>query len=142
MEFFTELCRKNNLKITPQRSLIYRELLESKDHPSAEVLYKKVKKIFPTISFDTVYRTLVTFSNIGVADILTIPGEPKRFDGDRERHFHFRCIKCDNIIDVYDSSSSINIPESVAKRFDVMGLKIIFEGICDKCKKKDRRGEE
>ncbi len=149
MEFFTGICKKNNLKITPQRSLIYKELVESKDHPSAEVLYKKVKKIFPTISFDTVYRTLITFSKIGAADILTIPGEPKRFDGVRKRHYHFRCIKCNNIIDVYDSSSQINIPESVAKRFDVLDLKIIFEGICDKCKKtgdlnkyKYRRGEK
>jgi len=135
MEFFTDLFKKNNLKVTPQRTLIYKELVESKDHPSAEILYKKVKKIFPTISFDTVYRTLLTFSRIGAAEILTIPGEPKRFDADRKRHYHLRCIKCDNIIDVYDSSPSINIPDSIAKKFDVLSLKIIFEGICDKCKK-------
>jgi Fur family peroxide stress response transcriptional regulator len=135
MEFFIKLCRKNNLRITPQRSLIYKELIESKDHPSAEALYKEVKKTFPTISFDTVYRTLLTFSKIGAAVILTIPGEPKRFDGDIRKHDHFRCIKCDSIIDVYDGPSSINIPESISKKFDVLDSKVVFEGICDKCKK-------
>ena len=110
MEPFVLLCKKNNLKITPQRSLIYKELLASKDHPSAEALYRKVKKIFPAISFDTVYRTLLTFSKIGIADILTLPGEPKRFDGDKNRHYHFRCMKCDNIIDINDSGYVITVP--------------------------------
>ena len=137
MDSFIKLCRKNNLKVTPQRSLIYKELVGSKDHPSAETLYKKVKKIFPTISFDTVYRTLLTFFKIGAADILTIPGEPKRFDGEIEKHDHFRCVKCDNIINVYDGPSRINIPESISRRFDVLDSKVIFEGICDKCKKAD-----
>jgi len=81
MEFFNGLCKKNNLRVTPQRSLIYKELVGSKDHPSVEILYRKVKKKFPAISFDTVYRTLLTFSKIGIADILTIPGEPKRLTG-------------------------------------------------------------
>jgi Fur family peroxide stress response transcriptional regulator len=135
MESFIKLCRKNNLKITPQRSLIYKELVESREHPSAEALYKKVKKTFPTISFDTVYRTLLTFSKIGAANILTIPGEPKRFDGEIQKHYHFRCIKCDNIVNIYDGPSSIDIPESISKRFDVLDSKVIFEGICDKCKK-------
>jgi Fur family peroxide stress response transcriptional regulator len=135
MESFIEICKKNDLKVTPQRSLIYKELVESRDHPSAEVLYKKVKKIFPTISFDTVYRTLLTFSKIGIADILTLPGEPKRFDGDRKRHYHFRCVKCDNIIDIHDDSYSIKIPKNISRKFNVLNFKIIFEGICDKCKK-------
>lgn len=134
MESFISLCKKNNLKITPQRSLIYKELLVSKDHPSAEILYKKVKKIFPAISFDTVYRTLLTFSKIGIADILALPGEPKRFDCDKNRHYHFRCIKCGNIIDIKDSNI-IKIPESISSKFDILDSKIIFEGICDKCKK-------
>jgi Fur family peroxide stress response transcriptional regulator len=125
----------NILKITPQRSLIYKELVGSKDHPSAETLYRKVKKIFPAISFDTVYRTLLTFSKIGIADILTLPGEPKRFDGDQNRHYHFRCMKCDNIIDINDSGYIIKVPESISRKFDILDSKIIFEGICDKCKK-------
>lgn len=135
MESFIKLCKKNNLKVTPQRSLIYQELVESKDHPSAEILYKRVKKIFPAISFDTVYRTLLTFSKIGVADILTLPGEPKRFDGDRNRHYHFKCMKCNSIIDINDSDYIVKIPESISKKFDILDSKIIFEGICDKCKK-------
>src|SRR4030043_1955160 len=118
MESFVLFCKKNNLKITPQRSLIYKELVGSKDHPSAETLYRKVKKIFPAISFDTVYRTLLTFSKIGIVDILTLPGEPKRFDGDKSRHYHFICKNCDNIIDIHDSSCNIEIPESNSKKFD------------------------
>jgi len=134
MDYFIKLCKKNGLKVTPQRSLIFTELVNSKDHPSAEVLYKKVKKVFPAISFDTVYRTLLTFSKIGLADILTIPGEPKRFDGNIDKHHHFKCIKCERIIDVYDNSHKVDIPKSISEKFNVLGYKIIFEGLCDKCK--------
>lgn len=139
MDYFTELCKKNDLKVTPQRSLIYKELSGSKEHPSAEVLYKKVKKVFPNISFDTVYRTLVTFSKIGAADILTIPGKVKRFEGNKKRHYHFRCIKCNDIIDIHEDYSGINVPESIAKKFDIIDTKIVFEGICDRCKEADNK---
>jgi Fur family peroxide stress response transcriptional regulator len=62
IEFFREKCRKYNLKVTPQRIVIYKELLKSKDHPNTDVLFKRIKNIIPDISLDTVNRTLLTFS--------------------------------------------------------------------------------
>lgn len=137
MNNFRELCKKNNLKVTPQRSLIFKELVSSREHPSAEDLYRKVKQVFPAISFDTVYRNLLTFQKTGIADILALPGEPKRFDGNKDNHHHFRCLKCGRIIDIFDNSCRVNVPESIAGRFVVTDSKIVFEGICDRCKKND-----
>ena len=134
MERFREECRAHNLKITPQRTAIYKELLKAKDHPSADVLYKKVRGQLPNISFDTVYRTLLSFSEIGIVDIVEGYGEPKRFDPDTRSHHHFRCLKCGNIIDflcnLYDN---MEIPREIKKEFKVTKKRVILEGICKNC---------
>ena len=50
--------RATGLKATPQRILIFQELMSRTDHPTAEDLYSAVKKVHSTISFNTVYHTL------------------------------------------------------------------------------------
>ncbi len=135
MNFFKESCRDNNLKITPQRTAIYKELLIAKDHPSADMLYKRVKKVFPNISFDTVYRTLLSFSEIGIADVVEGYGEPKRFDPNIHNHHHFRCIKCGKIKDLEIALlEDIEIPEEICKDITVIRKKLIIEGLCKDCK--------
>ena len=47
------------LKLTPQRLAILDYLKENREHPSAEMIFKSVREKFPTISFSTVYNTLV-----------------------------------------------------------------------------------
>ena len=135
MESFSKTCRENNLKITPQRTAIYKELLKAKDHPSADMLYKRVKKVFPNISFDTVYRTLLSFSEIGLADLVEGYGEPKRFDPNTHDHHHFRCMKCGKIKDLKIAlKEDIEIPEEISKDITVLRKKIIIEGFCKDCK--------
>ncbi len=134
---FKHKCRANNLKITPQRTTIYRELVKSKDHPSASTIYNKLRKIFPDISFDTVNRTLLTFNEIGLVSVVEGYGESKRFDPDTKSHHHFRCIKCNDIIDIHHRSfDNIKIPEEIQRQYTVLNQRVVMEGICDKCGKK------
>jgi Fur family transcriptional regulator, peroxide stress response regulator len=134
---FKHKCRTNNLKITPQRTAIYSELIKSKDHPSASTIFNKLRKIFPDISFDTVNRTLLTFNEIGIASMVEGYGEPKRFDPNTEPHHHFRCIECNKIIDFHHRSfNNIKIPEEIQRQFTVLNKRVVIEGICNKCGKK------
>lgn len=136
MDFFRKKCKESNLKVTPQRSVIYKELLKSKDHPNAEVLFHRVKNIFPDISLDTVNRTLLTFSEIGMVHIVEGYGDPRRFDPDIENHHHFRCVNCNKIIDFdYKSYDKIKVPEKINKKFMVLNKKVLLEGYCNKCRK-------
>ena len=66
-DVFVQNCRRNGLKITPQRMAVYKTLLESKEHPSAEMVWGYVRRLFPGISLDTVNRTLLTLAEIGSA---------------------------------------------------------------------------
>jgi len=137
LDFFREKCREYSLKVTPQRTLIYKELLKSKDHPNADVLFQRVNKIFPDISLDTVNRTLLTFHNIGIINVVEGYGEPRRFDPDIENHHHFRCVKCNSITDFdYNLYDSLSVPEEIHKKFFVINKKVLLEGYCDKCRNK------
>ena len=70
LSIFKEKCKEHNLKVTPQRIVIYQELLKAKDHPSIDMAFQKVKKILSTISFDTVYGTVSTFAETGIIEIV------------------------------------------------------------------------
>ncbi|MGB7295592.1 MAG: transcriptional repressor [Candidatus Aminicenantales bacterium] len=138
MDLLRKKCRESRLKMTPQRALIYKELVKSKDHPSADHLHKRVKQAFPNISFDTVNRTLLTFARIGLVDIVEGSGEPRRFDPERKNHHHFRCIACRTIFDFnYKLYDDMVVPGSIKKKFSVQSKKVLLEGYCDKCRKID-----
>jgi Fur family peroxide stress response transcriptional regulator len=138
LEDFYLHCRKYGLKITPQRIAIYQELLKAKDHPSADIIYRKLVKKIPNISFDTVNRTLLTFSEIGVAHIVEGYGQPKRYDPDVKTHHHFRCTQCNRIIDFHNKTfDNISVPGEIRRHFTVFSKKVVLEGLCERCNKKN-----
>ncbi len=135
MDAFREKCRLAGLKITPQRMAVYRTLLESEEHPSAEVVFRQVRRTFPSISLDTVNRTLLTLSQIGAAFIVEGSGDAKRFDANLKNHQHFKCVKCKRIIDFHHAAfDSIDIPENLTNRFTVLRKTVYLEGYCELCK--------
>lgn len=134
VQSFEYKCRQAGLKVTFQRIAVYKVLKESVEHPSAEAVFQQVKKLVPNISLDTVNRTLLTFSRIGIAFVVTGSGGAKRFDANLKIHQHFRCIKCKKIIDFhYKSFDNVKVPPSLAKRFKVLTKTVYLEGICDSC---------
>jgi len=134
-DWFISLCKKTGLKVTPQRIAIYRELIKTDEHPSAEMLHAKVRRLYPNISLDTVNRTLLTLNRIGAAYIVEGSGDAKRFDGDLEKHQHFKCVKCKRVVDFHHKPfDNVNVPAEIEGRFTVLRKSVYLEGICDMCK--------
>lgn len=133
---FLTRCAEHGLKITPQRTVIYEALFHSKEHPTADSVYKKVKSKLPNISFDTVNRTLLTFSKINLIHVVEGYGEAKRFEPDLAPHHHFRCVNCNSILDFQEKAfDSLEVPTKILKKFKVLNKKVLLEGLCDKCQK-------
>jgi Fur family transcriptional regulator, peroxide stress response regulator len=131
---FYETCLQNGLKITHQRTLIYEELTKAKDHPSVDIIYKRVRKLLPNISFDTVFRTLETFSVLGIIKQVEGSGELKRFDPDLENHHHMHCIRCKKIIDFSNATyDALKIPPGLEKDFKILNKRVVLEGLCKDC---------
>lgn len=138
MESFRRTCREHGLKVTPQRLLIYTELMTSDDHPTLEAIYTRVRRRSPAISLDTVYRTLATFHEIGLADMVEGFGTSMRFDPKTDKHHHFRCTRCQAIIDFVDRQyDALPVPPEIRKRCEVTDVRVTVEGVCEKCR--DRR---
>jgi Fe2+ or Zn2+ uptake regulation protein len=120
--------------MTPQRLAIYKVLIESTEHPSAENIFNRVRATFPDIAIDTVYRTLSTFSEIEVIHVVEGYGEAKRYDPDTEPHHHFRCKRCNKIVDLYgDIFGKLKIPNKIKQKYNVSNVKVVLEGACDEC---------
>ncbi len=142
MDTLKERCRKAGLKVTPQRMAVYQTLLETREHPSAEMVYRRVQRTFPSISLDTVNRTLLTLSDLGAAFVVEGSGDAKRFDANLKNHQHFKCLKCRRIIDFHhEPFDRIEAPENLAARFTVLKKTVYFEGFCDLCRKHHKQGE-
>ncbi len=135
-EIFRSKCREKNLKVTPQRTIIFESLADDKGHPTADIVFQKVRKKIPNISFDTINRTLLSFVDMGLLKVVEGYGRPKRFDTDLDNHHHFQCLKCNKIIDFCDKGfDAIEIPKDIKNKFTVTGKKVVLEGLCNSCKK-------
>jgi len=118
---------------------VYKMLLESKEHPSAEMVWGCVRRLFPGISLDTVNRTLLTLAEIGSASLVEGSGDVRRYDGDLDSHQHFKCIKCKKVFDFhYSPFDDIKVPASIAAKFKILRKTVYLEGICDSCRGKSK----
>ncbi len=133
INLFHKKCQESGLKFTPQRMAVYTALIKSKDHPSAEILCKDIRKTFPSISLDTVNRTLITIHELGFSFTVEGTGESKRYDGNLSDHQHFKCFKCKKVTDIFDEDfGEIQIPK-VLVGMEISRKTVYFEGICPKC---------
>jgi len=133
---FRKKCLGSRLRVTSQRLAIFGALQGSKQHPSAETVYRKIRRTYPHISFDTVNRTLLLFARMGILKIVEGRGNPKRFDPDATPHHHFHCVQCNRIIDFKEPSfNRLKIPGSLSQRFEILDKRIVLTGICEDCLK-------
>ena len=141
LDRFFEICKQHNLKITPQRTSVYHALMSAENHPSADDIFQIVKHQYPNITFDTVNRTLMTFTQIGLLTIVESYRGSRRFDPNFEDHHHMHCLKCGRIVDfTSDEFDQLKAPKKLMQKFaTVISRRVIFNGICLECQnKKDK----
>ncbi len=132
----SEGLKDAGIRSTHQRLEICREIAAAENHPDAEAVYKEVRKRVPTISLDTVYRTLWTLRDFGLIDTLGAPRERTRFDGNTTPHHHFVCTRCGLTRDFYsDDFDRLTIPEEVAAYGTPERAQVEIKGICLNCSK-------
>ena len=134
LDAYRRLSKEHGLRVTPQRTAIFQELLKAKDHPTADAVYRRIVKRIPNVSFDTVNRTLATFAAIGLIRVVEGYGQARRFDPDTGAHHHFRCTRCGRIIDFHNKEyDDLAVPADLAGRFTLTGKKVVLEGLCSPC---------
>lgn len=129
-----ETYRRRGLKMTPQRLAILEYLDGNTTHPTAEDIYRAVKKKHPTLSFATVYNTLQALIEMGEVMELTIDPVRRHFDPNTTPHHHVICTECGKIGDVFmDYSEELVLPREVTEEFTITSNHIDFYGLCKDC---------
>lgn len=139
IEELKEACKKNGMRVTPQRIEIFKEVAKSCEHPDAEKIYDSIKQKMPNVSVDTVYRTLASLEELNM--IFRVDNQlPKaRFDADLRPHSHFICVQCNEVYDIFlESDEEIQIPNNAKKFGEIKDVNIQIRGICNKCLKKSK----
>ncbi len=122
------------MKYSKQREQILNIINNSYDHPTAYMIYEKVRKDIPNISLGTVYRNLNSLCENKQIRKLAIPNDNDRFDK-VDSHCHLYCIKCHNVVDLSDDLL-IEFDKIIQKNldFEVLSNDLVFLGICHDCK--------
>lgn len=131
---FEAACRKVGLKVTHQRLEVYRELLMAADHPTAEALHHRLRGRLPTISLDTVYRTLATLAKHGLINRVETAESLSRFEVARIPHHHLICRECGEIVDfTWPLIDEAAFPEEITAWGKIDHKSVVVYGVCTRC---------
>jgi Fur family peroxide stress response transcriptional regulator len=130
----TDGLKRAGVKLTHQRLEICREVAAANTHPDADAIYLGVRERVPTISVDTVYRTLWLLRDLGLIGTLTTCGPSVRFDGDSTPHHHFVCTSCGEVYDFYSEEfNQLRVPHAVRAHGIVQKTQVEMRGTCLRC---------
>lgn len=139
VERFQAACRAAGVKLTHQRLEIFHEVMASHEHPDAEAVFRAVRRRMPTVSLDTVYRTLALLHELGFVTTLGPHRESLRYDANTAPHHHFVCVRCGLARDFQEPDlEALGVPAAVRELGTVAEMHLEVRGLCTACARKAR----
>jgi len=120
-------------RMTRQRKAVLEVLQNTRNHPDAAWIYQEVKKMVPSISLGTVYRTLDALVKEGKIQALHTGGAT-RYDAYTDPHPHLFCTRCGAVVDL-----TLELPHLLEKaqaqnpKVKIESVRLTFEGLCPSC---------
>lgn len=134
LTLFREVCRRRGLRITPQRTEVFRAVAGTDEHPDAEAILRRVRKRVPKVSLDTVYRILYRLEDEGLISRVQMSADRLRFDGNVALHHHFVCSQCGLVRDFKsDDVDRVRLPDEVRTWGDIKVRHLQVRGVCRQC---------
>ena len=101
--------KDNGLKLTTQRNLVIKQLLNGKDkHFTAEDLYDEMKLKKKNVSLATIYNTLHSFVEKKILKLIAIKEGKTIFCTNMKNHYHFFNPKTGKLTDIPYGRIKIN----------------------------------
>lgn len=132
---FNKAMKQAEKRVTPQRLAIFKMLIATNAHPTAQEIYRHVKQEYPMITLATVYHTLDMLIQIGIAKELGFSGLSTRFEANMKPHINLICLKCGKIEDLNEPNSLEALKAVVDKNseFKISDQRVEFSGYCKQC---------
>ncbi|HSH26006.1 MAG TPA: Fur family transcriptional regulator [Massilibacterium sp.] len=129
------ILKKKGYKHTDKREDMLHLFQKDKRYLSAKDVLNTLKDIYPGLSFDTIYRNLSLFAELGILEVTELEGEKKfRFTCSihQHHHHHLICLTCGKTKQI-DRCPMEDIPKQM-DGFDIIDHKFEIYGVCEECK--------
>jgi Fur family ferric uptake transcriptional regulator len=128
------------MRRTVQRDAIIRAAFGTTEHYTAEELLLMSRKIEPSVSRATVYRTLPLLVECGVLKELDFGKDYKFYDPnyvDHPQHNHLICVDCNRVVEFEDRNID-TLEDCITRRlgFSPTAKVLRIEATCDELKRR------
>jgi Fe2+ or Zn2+ uptake regulation protein len=134
-ENITSTLQERGVRVTPQRVHVWRILLESGDHLTADEIWERSKDALPGLELSTVYRTLDALREADLVVESRLPEGPRVFEAHVGQHSHLLCEVCGRIFHLPSTVDDklLKALEKSSEGFEVHDLHVVAVGTCASC---------
>jgi len=119
---------------TRQLAAVWEVVSAAHDHPTADDVYARVRRMLPRVSLGTVYRNLQKLVAQRRVRVVQLVDRAARYDGMMQDHDHFLCERCGAVTDVI-RTEAVTPDNQVLDRagYAVRAHALTFYGLCPAC---------
>jgi Fur family peroxide stress response transcriptional regulator len=111
---------------------VLKYLLERRNHPSIDSIYRALLETLPGLSKASVYNSIGALENAGLVRSLALEGCEMRYDAFTADHGHFKCEHCGEVFDI--DTEIPQLPAEALDGFLVRQRDLFIRGLCPECR--------
>ena len=130
-------------RVTRQMAAVYDALRGDESHPSADEIYRRVRRKCARVSLGTVYRNLQKLSDEGKIRALILGDRVARYDPLVTEHDHFVCQACGRVQDLFlERDRRLDLTPLLEAGLQVSSHSLAIYGLCRGCNGRKKAARE